>query len=201
MRVCVYLDAHRVCVSALGGVECYSNDARRIRTHNLKGWWWVSGAKAICGPSLPPCVSHAELRIFRCNRRSSSKTVAIPLLPAMTVLLSNVLKCFWLWQKAPWLTYSIIYHMKIHAPHKRHILALSRLTSRSSLPAVSFRHPLRITVPNTSHLLLEFYSRRVVSFSWQSVQLCQHIHCAYPVPVVCKTPPIPSNDRCHQSRK
>ena len=67
--VCVYLDAHRVYVSALRGVESYSNDARRIRIHNLKGWWWVSGAKATCGPSLHPWVSDAELPIFRCNRR------------------------------------------------------------------------------------------------------------------------------------
>ena len=181
VHVCVwgggYLDAHRVCVSALRGVESYSNDARRIRIHNLKGWWWVSGAKATCGPSLHPWVSDAELPIFRCNRRYSSRTMAIPLLPGMTILLSNVLMYFWLWQKSPRFTYSIIYRMKIHAPHKRHILTLSRLTSRSFLPAVSFRHLLRITVPNTSRLLMEFYGRRV-SFSWQSVQLCQHIHCA-----------------------
>ena len=104
-------------------------------------------------------------------------------------------------QKAPWLTHSIIYPMKIHALHKRHILTLSRLTSRFFLPPVSFRHLLRITLSNTSQLLLESYGGTVVSFSWQSVQLCQHIHCAYHVPVVCKTPPIPSNDRCHQSRK
>ena len=146
------------------------------------------------------CVT-AELPIFRCNRRCSSKTKAIPLLPGTTVLLSNVLKWFWLWQKAPWLTHSIIYPMKIHALHKRHILTLSRLTSRFFLPPVSFRHLLRITLSNTSQLLLESYGGTVVSFSWQSVQLCQHIHCASHVPVVCKTPPIPSNDRCHQSRK
>lgn len=155
-------------------------------------------------PSVDPLcipVCHSWAAHFQVQQKMLFKDNGHPFASWHDCTLSNVLKWFWLWQKAPWLTHSIIYPMKIHALHKRHILTLSRLTSRFFLPPVSFRHLLRITLSNTSQLLLESYGGTVVSFSWQSVQLCQHIHCASHVPVVCKTPPIPSNDRCHQSRK
>ena len=193
VQVCVwYLDAHRLGVSALGGGECYSNKVRRVSYQNLKGQWWVSEVKAISGPSVHPCVSQAELPIFRCNRRYSSKIVTISLLPGKTIHLSSTLKFSWLMQKKKkkknpqkknktWFTYPI------HPQSKGHTLTFLRLTKQTLLPAVSLRPPFENHCPKRKPNSTAVLWQKGTSLSWLPVQFCQHIHCVHCVPAVQNT--------------
>lgn len=155
--MCVYLDAHRVCVSASRGVECHSNGARRIQDSAGK-----DGDESL-GPrpsvDLLCILCHTLSCPFSGATEDALKDNGHPCFLARIILYQCSQMVLTADKKAPWLTHSISYPMKIHALHKRHILTLSRLTSRFFLPPVSFRHLLRITLPNTSQLLLEFLWR------------------------------------------
>lgn len=131
-------------------------------------------------PERPFWSPTPSLRSERVSSSHQSEWCTLIFLPGKTILFSNVLKLFWLWQKALTPSFTI----RSYLPHKGvfNHFKLHKADPHSQLWALD--HPWKITVPDTGPVLVELFSRRIPSLSWQSAQLCQHICYAHCVSVV-----------------